>query len=609
MLQTIFKYKNSILGIIVVLMISFAMLGFGVDFFGGSADNEDFAIKVNDQVISNYEYNSTKENYVNGLRERLGEMYTQVSSLINIDKQVRESLINQALNVQFAKDLGITSGDKAIALRIMELFPEDTTVSYSNFLRRTGVSPRSFEEQLGKSLINEDYQNILSDLIPVSKSEIEAKIKKDKEEYNVNYVEIDPKNFENVKEATEQELEEYYNQVATDFEEKEKVSYQYAVFTPNDFLNEISVDENEVELYYTENLSEFTEPEQISALVIDIKDGDGAEDKANKILERAKNGEDFIKLIKEVSENKNTEAKWYKRGELDVEVEKVIFENHQAGVSNVIKGKDFYTIVNVLDYKPERIKDISEVKEQISEDVKKGLAPAFAKDKADKIKALIDNGSDIPQDLSWKEVTLAEKGNSPIEFQGLTDKVLEEPTQKAIVVEYGDNVVVVKINEYKENKILPYKDLGELKAKLVKQYKDNKISEATQNFVNQVILDLKDKNLSDEAKARNLKLETIKNFSKNTTQEGFASKPTIREAITKLNKKGDYSQAGVKFEDKFYVFQIDDVIQNNDKIAQDEIIARTDRTREEQREISIKSVLNVLQAQSDIKFGRYIRLD
>ena len=242
MLQTIFKYKNSILGVIVVLFISFAMLGFGVDFFGGSAGNENYAIKVNDQVISDYEYNSTKENYVNSLRERLGDMYTQVSSLINIDKQVRESLVNQALLVQFSKDLGITSGDRAVALRIMELFPEDTNTSYSNFLRRTGLSPRSFEEQLRKALVNEDYQNILSDLIPVSKSEIEAKIRKDKETYNVNYVEIDPKNFENVKEPTEQELEDYYNQVATDFEEKEKVSYQFTVFSPNDFLNEISVE-------------------------------------------------------------------------------------------------------------------------------------------------------------------------------------------------------------------------------------------------------------------------------------------------------------------------------------------------------------------------------
>ena len=225
------------------------------------------------------------------------------------------------------------------------------------------------------------------------------------------------------------------------------------------------------------------------------------------------------------------------------------------------------------------------------------------------MKALIDEGGNLPQDLRWQEVTLAEKGTSPIEYQGLTDKILEDPTQKSIVAEYGDNVIVAKITEYKENKILPYKDLGELKEKLVKQYKDNKVNEATQNFVNQVIFDLKDKSLVDEANAKNLKLETIKDFSKSKSGEGFAGKASVREAITALNKKGDYSQSGVKEEDKFYIFQIADVIQNNEKIADDEIIGKTDRTREEQREVSIKNILNVLQSKSDIKFGRYINLD
>ena len=223
MLQTIFKYKNSIFGVIIVLFISFAMLGFGVDFFRDSSTDENYAIKVNDQSISDFEYNFEKENYVAGLRNRLGdEAFSKFRQYLNIDKQVRERLVNQALLVQFAKSLGFTSGDRAVAMRIMEFFPDDTTVNYSNFLRRTGRSPREFEEYLRSALTNEDYQNILSDLIPVTRAEIETRIRKDKESYDVDYVAVDPKSFKNIKVPTEQELEEYYNQVAVDFEDKEK---------------------------------------------------------------------------------------------------------------------------------------------------------------------------------------------------------------------------------------------------------------------------------------------------------------------------------------------------------------------------------------------------
>ena len=609
MLQTIFKYKNSIFGVIIVLFISFAMLGFGVDFFRDSSTDENYAIKVNDQSISDFEYNFEKENYVAGLRNRLGdEAFSKFRQYLNIDKQVRERLVNQALLVQFAKSLGFTSGDRAVAMRIMELFPEDTTVNYSNFLRRTGRSPREFEEYLRSALTNEDYQNILSDLIPVTRAEIETRIRKDKESYDVDYVAVDPKSFKNIKVPTEQELEEYYNQVAVDFEDKEKVSYGYVVFKPADFENVIEPDENEVELFYTENLSEFTIPEQISALIIDIKKDDGKE-KADKILERAQKGEDFTKLIKEVSENKNTEAKWYKRGDLDIEVENEIFENNKAGVSKVIEGKDFYTIVNVLDYKPQTIKELKEVRDQIKAQIIKGLAPAYAKDKADKIKALIDGGQETPRDLTWQEVPLSGKGESPIEFEGLTDKILENPSEKSVVVEYGDNVLVAKVNEYKESKILPFAELKDKKEKLVNQYMDNQINKEIQDYLTQIIAELKDKSLTSVASKKGLKVENIKGFSKNGTSAGIASKPTIREAIINLNKKGDYSKSGVKFEDKYYIFQVTNVTQNNDTIDESEIVAKTDRAKEEQREVSIKNILNVLQARSDIKYGRYINLD
>lgn len=608
MLKVIYKYKNSIFGIIVVFFISLAMLGFGVNFWGESSGNEDFAIKVNDHVISDYEYNSTKENYVNSLRERFGDMYAQISSLINIDKQVRDTLVDRALNVQFAKELGLAGGDKGVALRIMELFPEDTSVNYSNFLRRTGRTPKDFEGLLRDILINEDYQNILSDLIQVTKTEVEAKVRKDRETFNVDYIEVNPENYKNTKEPSEEELLEYYNQAATDFEEKEKVSYKYVVFSPSDFESVIEPDENEVQLYYSENLPEFTEPEKILALTINIKKSDG-EKKAKDVLDRLNKGEDFKKLIKEVSEDKNDTEKWYKRGDLDVDVEGVVFDKKQAGLSDVIEGKDFYTIVNVMDYQPETVKDLNSVKDQIKKEIIKSLAPAFAKDKADNLKILIDEGKEIKENLAWQEVPLSEAGSSPIEFVGLTDKILESPAEKAIITEFGDKVVLSQITEYKESSIVPFSDLGEKKAKLIEAFKASKLNDEVQKVLNKVIFDLKEKQLSEIAQKDNFKLEKFSGFSKVNTGEGFFAKPEIREAILTLNRKGDYSQSGVKYDNKYYIFQVTDVIADTKPVTEDEVLARVDKAKEEQRELSIKNILNVLQSTADIKFGRYINLN
>ncbi|MGI6680070.1 MAG: SurA N-terminal domain-containing protein [Bdellovibrionota bacterium] len=617
MLKAFYNNKGSIFGIIIILLISFTMLGFGVDFFGFSSNDENYAIKINDQTISDFEYNSTKESYVNSLRERLGDMYTQVSSLINIDKQVREGLISQSLVVQFAKNLGFTSGDKAVSLRIIELFPENTSLNYSLFLKRTGRSPREFEEVLRNSLINESYQNIVSDLIPITRTEIISKVKKDRELYDINYVEIDPKNFKNVKDGTDEELYEYYNRVATDFEEKEKVSYRYVVFKPEDFINVIKPDENEIELYYSENQVQFTEPEKILCLMIDIKKSDG-KDKANKVLERLKNGEDFKKLIKEVSEKKDTKEKWYKRGELDVDVESEIFEKNKAGISEIIEGKDFYTIVNVLDYKPHTIKDLNEVRNEITKEIVEGLAPAFAKDKAENLKVLIDEGKEISEKLAWKKVGLVEAGNSPKEFSGLTDKVLQNSMDKASVFEYGENVVLCEILEYKESNILPFDSLGDKKERLKAMYRENKANDEVQGFLSKIILDLNERDLSVVAKDNKLKLETFNDFSKNDSDneaskgkrdKGIFAKYEIKEAVLALNKKGDYTKPSVKSGDKFYILQISNVKENLDPVSESEILERTNKAKEEQRTVSIQNILNVLEAKADIKYGRYINLN
>lgn len=682
MLKVIFKYKDSIFGVIIVLFISLAMLGFGVDFFGGSSRDENYAIKVNDQVISDFEYNSTKENYVNSLKERFGDMYTQISSLINIDKQIREGLVNQALIVQFAKELGFTSGDRAVASRVLELFPANTPKesadNYATFLRRTGRTPSEFEGMLRNALINEDYQNILSDLIPVTRTEIEARARKDKEIFDVNYIEIDPKNYATKKEPTEEELSEYYNKVATDFEDKEKVSYQFVVFDPKDvekdFESTIGVDENEIEVYYSDNISRFTEPERVLARVINFrvddpneepngdelkkddakKDDEAQKDEKTKLedlkkkaedaLARIKNGEDFDVVKKEVvpfdkdedlqdklaeiermerekkegvkdtkeatnEENKNT-SRWYKRGDLDVDVEKEVFEKKEKKLYDLIKTEKGFSIIEVLEYVPEVVKELKDVRDQIKDEIIKGLAPAIAKDKADNLKVLIDEGKDTPSDLAWQEVELSEAGTSPVEFMGLTDKVLENPTQKALVSEFGDKIVLTKIKEYKESNIVPYENLGDKKEKLISMYKESITNDEVQQLLNQIIADLKDNNLEKVANGKNIKLEKYEGFSKTEQNKDLFNTSTIKEAVSELSKEGDYSQSSVKHEDKFYIFQIAKVRQDdNAKVDKKDIVEKINKTKEEQREQSIKNILNVLQTKSDIKFGAHINLN
>lgn len=608
MLKLIFRCRNTVLGVVIILVISFAMLGFGVDFFNAPS-GEDYAIKINDQEISNYEYNSAKNNYVDSLKSRFGQMYEQIKSLINIEQQIKDQLVDQALLTQFAKKIGFSAGNEEVALRIQELFPTDTIQSYNTYLKRTGQNPKDFDNVLRDALINESYQNILSDLLYVSEKEVVSKIIKDRETFNINYVAVDVDSFNAKNEPTEEELLEFYNGVAVDFEEKEKVAYEFATFDPKDFKNTIVPDENEVELYYSENIDKFTTPEKILAKIIKMPSSIG-EKKASEVAERAKKGEDFAKLMKEFSSEKNENAeKWYTRGVLDIAVEEVLFNGKSEGLPkffDMIKTKDYYYIPYVLKYQSEDVKPLTQVENEIKNDIIISLAPAFAKDKAESIKALLEQGKEVTEPILWNQVALSSKGTFPENFAGLTDKILENPSEKFAVFEFNNVQVLVKVTNYQESKILDFDSLGEKKNNLIKLYKEKKAKELSETFANGIIKDLEVVSLIDEAKEKKLTLETFKNFSKENQSEGLMGIPAIRDMLLTLNKKGDYSKSFVLNDKKLYIFQVADVVEGSNDVKESDILEKFDNAREVQRELAIKNILNVLKSNSDIKFGRNI---
>ncbi len=624
MLKLIFNHRNGVLGLVIVGIISFAMLGFGVDFFRGD-NRQDYAIKVNDQQISNYEYNSRKENYVENLRSRLGQMYEQVRNLINVDKQVRDQLVDQALITQFATKIGFSAGNKEVASRILELFPTETMLSYKKYLSRTGKEPKEFENTIRSALISENYQNVISDLLFVPEREVKAKIIKDRETFDINYVAIDVNSFKEEKEPTDEELLDFYNGVATDFEEKEKVAYEFVAFNPKDFESQIIPDENEVELYYTENISAFTIPEKALVQIIKMPKSLG-EKKSKEIFDRVKKGEDFTKLMKEFSvkdepkddkrppmppeekqkEEDFTKPKWVQRGDLDISVEEILFGDKQEvlpKIFDIVTTKDYYYIPKVFEHNIETVKPLSEVKDQIKQDIIQGLAPAFAKDKADSLMVLLEQGKEITEPISWSQVALSEKGSFPVNFVGLTDKVLEDPHQKISVFEINNAQILVRVTDYQESKILDFDKLGDKKTKLIELYKEKNMKEASENFANKILTDLNDISLVEEAKNEKLAIETFKGFSKTKQGEGLMGTPALRDAMMKLNKKDDYSKEFVSYDNKLYVFQAVDVVAGSADVKESEILEKLDSTRENQREIAIKNILNVLKNNAEIKYG------
>lgn len=142
----------------------------------------------------------------------------------------------------------------------------------------------------------------------------------------------------------------------------------------------------EVKNYYNENKEQFLNPEEIQLrqILIKIKPGqDGQEEslrRAREIIKRIKEGCDFGGLAKEYSEGPSVEEGgimgYVKRGDLLPQIEDIVFNLKDGESTGIIQSTLGYHIFKVEQKKLRRIKELSEVRQDIED--------YLYRDKADK---------------------------------------------------------------------------------------------------------------------------------------------------------------------------------------------------------------------------------
>ncbi|MCM8781487.1 MAG: peptidylprolyl isomerase [Candidatus Omnitrophica bacterium] len=136
----------------------------------------------------------------------------------------------------------------------------------------------------------------------------------------------------------------------------------------------LTVTPSEISQYYEIHKADFKQPEQVKLKNILIKPGTEYEDTeaqalAEKILGFLKAGENFdeiaLKYSKGPNADKGGELGFVKRGDMRQEIEEVIFNLDAGQFSEVIKTDMGYHIFKVEEKKPEGLKRLDEVKDDI----------------------------------------------------------------------------------------------------------------------------------------------------------------------------------------------------------------------------------------------------
>lgn len=124
------------------------------------------------------------------------------------------------------------------------------------------------------------------------------------------------------------------------------------------FLKDIKVSDKEIEVYYNNHKDEFNREEvKASQILISTLDEDNKEklkEKAQSILDKVNNNEDFSTLAKKYSDDKNSgkdggDLGYFAKGDKNMEFTKEVFKLNKNQVSNLIETPYGYHIVKVTD--------------------------------------------------------------------------------------------------------------------------------------------------------------------------------------------------------------------------------------------------------------------
>ena len=138
----------------------------------------------------------------------------------------------------------------------------------------------------------------------------------------------------------------------------------------------LTITHDEAQKYYEEHKSEFDKPEQVALRAIELSTEGKGEDqvaaqkkKAEDLLKRVNDGEDFAVLAKRFSDGSTAQQGGflgvYKRGELSKPIEEKVFAMKKNQLTDVIETKQGFLILQVLERYEAGVQPFEKVENEI----------------------------------------------------------------------------------------------------------------------------------------------------------------------------------------------------------------------------------------------------
>ena len=257
MLQFMRKHAQSwlikvLLGLIIVVFVLY---------FGSTRWREpaEAVVTVGDRVIAFGDYRKEYQNLLDMYRQRLGANLTEdVVKSLNLKQQALDNLVNQAVLMMKAEEMGIRVSDEEVraVIAMQPAFQRDGVFDarrYEQLLRYQRMSPEEFEALQKKSLMTAKLQDIFRQGVKVSEQEMQDIQRMQSERINVELFKLPARACRGKVSAAREDLEKYYADRKDDFRVPARAQVKILSFPAESYAGKVDVSAEEIRSTYEAN--------------------------------------------------------------------------------------------------------------------------------------------------------------------------------------------------------------------------------------------------------------------------------------------------------------------------------------------------------------------
>jgi peptidyl-prolyl cis-trans isomerase D len=438
-LDTLRKGAARTVGLILVglLVISFAIWGIA-DIFRGYGRQT--LITVGDTEITPQDYLRAQQDVLRAMSQQAGRsLSVQEARAIGLDQRVLERLIGGAAVDTHANHLGLGISDDALLAQIMKnpAFQDASgnfsPAAFQQALRTIGMSEAGYLYSLREQNLRRQLLTTVGTVVKSPQALIDALNQFNEERRTLRYVLVPESAGGPIKEPTEEDLKNYYDNHPAKFTQPEYRKLGYLAVTPETVKDQVDITDADLRAAYEAKKDQLGTPERRHLQQIAFPDMEAAETAHEKI----ESGTDFVDVAKEqgLSES-DIDLGTVARGDLaDPAIAEEAFKLKVNEVSAPISGKlGSVVLVRVTEIESGKTPTFEEAKGDLEKEILKDRASGAIFDMHDRVEDELASGSTLAE--TAKKLGLDYQVIDQIDRQGRTPdgSSVTLPAQKELLI-------------------------------------------------------------------------------------------------------------------------------------------------------------------------------